>query len=101
ESLPRVSKVIISNMSNSADSVRRTAMLAAAGATPTTGFFVEPLSDLVHSADQVALGAIAQTLWANLDEMKGKPYFQSWLKFLCKAPPSLKGILDQFDHILS
>lgn len=100
-SLPRVSEVLISNISTSTDSVRKTAILAAAGATPVTDAFVESLNDLGSSADQVTLGAIAQTLWANLAEMKGKAYFHSWLRFLCKVPSSSEGILDRFDHVLS
>lgn len=101
-SLQKVSEVVISNMpTTSADSVRQTAILAAAGATPVTDAFVESLTDLGSSGDQVALGAIAQALWVNLAEMKDKAYFQSWLRFLCKVPPSSEGILDRFDHVLS
>jgi len=101
-SLHELSDVIISNMpATSPDIVRQSAILAAAGATPVTDAFVESLTDLGRSADRLALGAIAQALWANLVEMKGKSYFHSWLRFLCKVPASAKGMLDQFDHVLS
>jgi hypothetical protein len=101
KSLSRVSDVVISNMSSPAERVRRTAIFAAANATPKTDAFVEALTYCGHSADELSLAAITQAVWANFDETKSKSYFPSWLKFLCKLPPNSKGILDQFDHILS
>ena len=101
ESLPKVSDVVISNMSNPTERVRRSAILAAANATPKTDAFVEALTECGHSADELSLGAITQAVWANFDEIKSKSYFSSWLKFLCKLPPGSKSILDHFDHVLS
>lgn len=101
KSLSRVSDVVISNVSNPAERVRRTAIFAAANSTPKTDVFVAALSELGHSADELSLGAITQAVWANFDEIKSKPYFSSWLRFLCKLPPASKGIVDHFDHVLS
>jgi len=101
EETPAIHDVIILNMSHSTENVRRTAMLAAAGATPKTDAFVDELSKLGRSADQVSLIAIAHAVSANLDEIKTKSYFQSWLTYLCKLPVEPKGIVDQFDYVLS
>lgn len=98
---PAIRDVIVLNMSHSTEDVRRTAMFAAAGATPKTDAFVDELSKGGHSADQVSLIAIAHAVWANLDDIKTKTYFQSWLSCLCKLPIELKGIVDQFDYVLS
>lgn len=98
---PAIRDVIILNMSHSTENVSRTAMLAAAGATPRTDAFVDELSKLGRSADQVSLLAIAHAVWANLADIKTKPYFPSWLRYLCKLPLESKGILDQFDYVLS
>lgn len=100
-SVPDVCDIIVSNISHSTENVRRTAMLAAAGATPKTDAFVEELSKLGSSADQLSLEAIAQTVWTNLDDIKTKPYFPSWLKYLCKLPSDSTGVLARFDHVLS
>jgi len=101
ESLSKVSDVVISNMSNPTERVRRSAILAAANATPKTDAFVEALTECGHSAGELSLGAITQAVWANFDEIKSKSYFPSWLKLLCKLPPGPKSILDHFDHVLS
>jgi hypothetical protein len=101
EESPAIRDVIILNMSHSTENVRRTAMFAAASATPKTDAFVDELSKGGSSEDQVSLIAIAHAVWASLDEIKTKPYFQSWLRYLCKLPIELKGIVDQFDYVLS
>ena len=101
ESAPAVCNIILSNISHSTENVRRTAVLAAAGATPKTDGFVEKLSELGRAADPLALEAITQTVWANLDDIKSKPYFSSWLKYLCKLPVGTIGSLSHFDHVIS
>jgi len=101
ESLPTISAAVTANMTSSVNNVRNTAIRAAATATAETDVFVERLTELGNKADQDALGAIAQTLWANLDRIKCKPYFTPWLRFLHKVPSSCEGILEHFDHTLS
>jgi hypothetical protein len=93
--------IVISNMSHSTEGVRRTAMIAGAIATPKTDAFMQELSELGSSADQLALEAIAHTVWANLDDIKTKPYFSSWLKYLCKLPVGTIGNVGNFDHVIS
>ena len=73
----------------------------AAGATLKTDAFVDELTKLGRSADQESLPAIAHAVWANLDDIKIKSYFPSWLRYLCKLPVESKDIIEQFDHVLS
>jgi len=101
ESGPAACDEIISNMSHSTENVRKAAILAAAGATPKTDAFVDELSKFGELADQLSLEAIAHAVRANFDEIRTTPYFPSWLKYLCRVPAATKGLLDQFDHVLS
>jgi hypothetical protein len=101
EVIVRVSTVIISNMSNPIELVRRTAVHAAAHATPSTQAFEEQLSKLGEAGDQDALAAIANILLLNRAEMKSKPIFQVWVRLLRKLSPTSVGALNYYDSVLS
>jgi hypothetical protein len=99
--MPEVTAVLMTNMSSSVSNVRRTALRAAAIASRVTDSFVDVLTRLGELEDEDGLGAIAETLWRNRQEIQSKPCFHDWVRLLSKTPASSKGILDQFDHILS
>lgn len=97
---PAVYSTIITNLSSPVDNVRQTAIRAAARAAHLTEVFDECLTNLAESADAVALYAVAEALNLNLAAMKDKAKFKDWVRFLSKVPPTDKGTLDRFDHIL-
>jgi hypothetical protein len=101
DSIPEAAGAVIENISHPEESVRRTAIWAAAGATHASDVFIESLSDLGAASNPDALAAIAESLSRNLPEMKDKPYFGKWVRFLCKLPSSSTGVIERFDHLLS
>jgi hypothetical protein len=100
DSIPEAAAAVIENISHPEENVRRAAIRAAAGATHSSDMFIERLSDLGAAANPDALAAIAESLSRNLPEMKDKPYFREWVRFLCKLPSS-SGVLERFDLLLS
>jgi hypothetical protein len=100
DAISKVSAAVITNMSDTVEGVRQTAINAAAHAAPLTEAFDESLVRLAESGDQYALAAIANTLMLNFTEMKSKAHFSEWVRFLCKLTPHTKGGIDNFDYIL-
>lgn len=100
DTISKVSATVITNMSDTVERVRQTAISAAAHAAPVTEAFDESLAQLAKSGDQYALAVIANTLMLNLAEMKGKARFNEWVRFLCKLLPQTKGGIDNFDYVL-
>lgn len=97
---PAVYSTIITNLSSPVDNVRQTAIRAAARAAHLTEAFDECLTTLAESADAGALYAVAEALNLNLAVMKDKTKYKDWVRFLCKVPPTDRGTIDRFDHIL-
>jgi hypothetical protein len=96
-----VSAVIIANMSNSTVQIRRTSIHAAAQTIPAMSVFDDTLLGLGESGDQDALGAIANILIHNIQEMKNKANFNEWVGLLHKLSPLAKGAIDNYDYILT
>jgi hypothetical protein len=101
DAIPAAATAVIESISHPEENVRRAAIRAAAGATHASDMFIENLSNLGEAANPDALAAIADSLSRNLPEMKDKPYFREWVRFLCKLPSSSTGVIERFDHLLS
>jgi hypothetical protein len=99
-SMPRVSAILITNISSATELVRKTAIRAAALAAPATDAFDRCLTGLGERGDQCALSAIAETLFLNTSALKGEPHFNDWVRLLCKLSPSRGAALGHFDHLL-
>jgi len=98
--IPAVSTIIIANMSDPDEQVRRTAIHAAAQAITVTRRFDLSLLDMGKIGDQEVLAALSQVLLFNANNMKGKAGFKKWVRLLCNLKPSSKGAIDYFDNIL-
>ena len=101
DAIPKVSAIIIANMSDPIDEVRRTAIHAATQAIPITREFDNVLRTLGESGDQDTLAAIAYTLMINTKEMKDKGNFVEWVGLLRKLTPLAKGAIDNYDYVLT
>lgn len=101
DSITSVSSTIIAHMTDSVEQVRQSAIHAAAQAVPIMDAFDDSLITLGKAGDQHALSAAANALFMNTTEMKRKANFNDWLRLLRKVLPSSKGVLDNFDHVLS
>lgn len=93
--------IIIAHMTDSVEQVRLSAIHAAAQAVPFMDAFDDSLISLGEAGDQHALSAAANAIFMNTTEMKRKANFNNWLRLLRKVLPSSKGVLDNFDHVLS
>lgn len=100
DSIPSVSSIIITHMTDPVEQVRLSAIHAAAQAVPFMEAFDDSLISFGEAGDQHALSAVANALSMNTAEMKRKANFGDWLRLLRKVLPSSKGVLDNFDHVL-
>ncbi len=100
-SILRATNAILAGLSSHDEQVRHTAIRAAAGVVPMMDTFDKPLALLGETGDQFALGAIADTLFMSLADMKSKANFNDWIRLVSKVSPDSRGILGNFDHVLA
>jgi hypothetical protein len=96
--LSAVSSTIISNMSDSDEQVRRTAIHAAVQAIIVTRKFDSTVLSLARSGNQDVLAALSHVLFST--DMKNKSSFKKWVSLLCKLNRSAVGAIRNFDFIL-
>lgn len=101
DSIPRATNAILAGLSSHDEQVRHTAIRAAAGVVPIMDTFDKSLAMLGETGDQFALGAIADTLFMSLSEMKSKVNFNDWIRLVKKVSPDSRGTLGNFDHVLA
>lgn len=101
DSIPKSTIAIVAGLSSHDEQVRHAAIRAAAGVVPVMDVFDDTLILLGEAGDQFALGAIADTLFMSLSDMKSKANFNDWIRLVSKVSPSSRGTLGNFDHVLA
>jgi len=95
-----VVNVIIANISDPDEQVRRTAIYAAAEAIIVTRRFDAALLSLGKIGDPDVLAAISHQLMLSTKNLKDKAIFKKLVRLLCMLKPTFKGAIDNFDFIL-
>lgn len=98
--IPVVSAIIVANISDPDEQVRRTAIHAAAQAITVTRKFDSSLINLGGTGDQEVLTALSQVLLSNSEKIKATIFLKKWVSLLCNLKPSSIGAIDNFDYIL-
>jgi len=96
--LSAVTSTISSNMSDSDEQIRRTAIHAAAQAITVTRKFDSVLLSRGRAGDQDVLAALSHVLFSN--DMKSNNSFKKWVSLLCTLNSSAGGAISNFDFIL-
>lgn len=101
DSIPIAATALSAGFTSLDEKVRSTAIRAAAGVVPVMDAFDNSLTLLGEAGDQCALGAIADTLFMSLSDMKSKTLFNDWVRLVSKVSPDSQGALENFDYVLA